>query len=151
VAPATAITPELASLLEPHRGARIVVELTEHSRVDDYGVLRSALDVLRARGIRVATDDTGAGYAGFDHLLRLRPEILKLDTTLTRDIDSDPIRRALAAALVAFATEIGATIIAEGIETAAELATLQHLEIPWGQGYHLARPGPLPITPTLTP
>jgi EAL domain-containing protein (putative c-di-GMP-specific phosphodiesterase class I) len=95
--------------------------------------------------VRIAVDDTGAGYAGFQHLLRLRPHILKLDITLTRGIDADPIRRSLAAALVTFATEIGANIIAEGVEIPGELTTLQHLGIPWGQGYHLARPGPLPL------
>ena len=143
--PATAITPELDALLAQHPAERVVLELTEHARVDDYGTLLAALDGLRRRGVRIAVDDTGAGYASFQHLLRLRPHILKLDITLTRGIDADPVRRALAAALVTFATEIGATIIAEGIEITGELSTLQHIGILWGQGYHLARPGALPL------
>jgi EAL domain-containing protein (putative c-di-GMP-specific phosphodiesterase class I)/ActR/RegA family two-component response regulator len=143
--PDTAATPELHALLAQHPAERIVLELTEHARIDDYGALLTALDDLRRRGVRIAVDDTGAGYAGFQHLLRLRPHILKLDITLTRGIDADPIRRSLAAALVTFATEIGATIIAEGVEIPGELTTLQHLGIPWGQGYHLARPGHLPL------
>ncbi len=143
--PATFITPELDALLAQHPAERVVLELTEHTRVDDYSTLLAALDRLRRRGVRIAVDDTGAGYASFQHLLRLRPHILKLDITLTRGIDADPVRRALAAALVTFATEIGATIIAEGIEITGELTTLQHLGIPWGQGYHLARPGALPL------
>ena len=143
--PATAITPELDALLAPHPAERVVLELTEHTRVDDYSTLLAALDGLRRRGVRVAVDDTGAGYASFQHLLRLRPHILTLDITLTRGIDADPVRRSLAAALVNFATEIGATIIAEGIELTGELTTLQHIGIPWGQGYHLAHPGPLPM------
>jgi EAL domain-containing protein (putative c-di-GMP-specific phosphodiesterase class I) len=143
--PATASTPELDSVLARYPAERIVLELTEHTRVADYDTLLVALDHLRDRGVRIAVDDTGAGYAGFQHLLRLRPEILKLDTTLTRGIDADPVRRALAAALVTFAAEIDATIIAEGIEITGELATLGHLGIPWGQGYHLARPAALPL------
>lgn len=143
--PATAATPELHALLTGHPTERVVLELTEHSRVNDYDALLIALDRLRLQGVRIAVDDTGAGYAGFQHLLRLRPHILKLDTTLTRGIDADPVRRSLAAALVTFATEISATIIAEGIEITSELATLQRIGIPWGQGYHLARPGPLPF------
>jgi len=143
--PATAITPGFDALLARYPAERIVLELTEHTQVDDYGALLDALDRLRGQGMRIAVDDTGAGYASFHHLLRLRPDIIKLDITLTRGIEADPIRRALAAALVTFATEIGATVIAEGIETADELAALRSIGIPWGQGYHLARPGGLPL------
>jgi EAL domain-containing protein (putative c-di-GMP-specific phosphodiesterase class I)/DNA-binding response OmpR family regulator len=143
--PATVIRSELASLLARYPGERLVVELTEHTRVDDYNTLLDALDRLREGGVRIAVDDTGAGYAGFQHLLRLRPDIIKLDTTLTRGIDADPVRRSLAAALATFAAEIQATIIAEGIEISGELTTLQRIGIPWGQGYHLARPGRLPF------
>jgi len=143
--PATAATPELDALLAGHQADRLVVELTEHTPIDDYDSLLQALTRLRRRGVRIAVDDTGAGYAGFQHLLRLRPDIVKLDTTLTRGIDADPVRRALAAALVAFASDINATIIAEGIELTGELTALQNIGIRWGQGYHLARPGPLPL------
>jgi EAL domain-containing protein (putative c-di-GMP-specific phosphodiesterase class I) len=147
--PATATSPRLAELLDRHPADRVVLELTEHSRVGDYDLLLAALHRLRERGVRIAVDDTGAGYAGFQHLLRLGPDIVKLDTTLTAGIHADPIRRSLAAALVTFATEIGATIIAEGIEVANELTTLERLGIAWGQGYYLARPGDLPL-PTQT-
>lgn len=143
--PAVAATPELAALLADHPGDRLVLELTEHTRVDDYDRLLDALDHLRRRGVRIAVDDTGAGYAGLQHILRLRPDILKLDITLTRGIDVDPVRRSLATALVAFAAETGATIVAEGVEIPGELETLQRIGIPWGQGYHLARPSPLPF------
>jgi EAL domain-containing protein (putative c-di-GMP-specific phosphodiesterase class I) len=143
--PMTAVAPELEDLLARHPGHRLVLELTEHTRVGDYDALLVALARLRARGVRIAVDDTGAGYAGFQHLLELRPHIVKLDTTLTTGIHADPIRRSLAAALVTFANEIGATIIAEGIEVAEELTTLRRIGIPWGQGYHLARPASLPL------
>jgi EAL domain-containing protein (putative c-di-GMP-specific phosphodiesterase class I) len=145
--PATLVTPELLALLGHYPGHRVVLELTEHNRVDDYDALLVALDRLRVGGVRFAVDDTGAGYAGFEYLLRIHPQILKLDISLTRGIDDDPVRRSLAAALVTFASETGATIVAEGIETQSEVVTLRRIGIPWGQGYHLARPGPLPLTP----
>jgi EAL domain-containing protein (putative c-di-GMP-specific phosphodiesterase class I)/DNA-binding response OmpR family regulator len=145
--PATATSPELDALLARHPADRLVLELTEHTRVVDYDTLLAALARLRRRGVRIAVDDTGAGYTSFQHLLQLGPDILKLDTTITTGIHADPIRRSLAAALVTFATEIGATVIAEGIEIADELTTLRRLGIPWGQGYHLARPGELPLPP----
>jgi EAL domain-containing protein (putative c-di-GMP-specific phosphodiesterase class I) len=143
--PATAVSADLANLLAPHRAERVVLEITEHTRVEDYPALLASLEPLRHQGVRIAVDDTGAGYASLEHLLQLRPHIVKLDTALTRGIDTDPARRALAAALISFTAEIGATIIAEGIETTEELTTLQQLGIPWGQGYHLARPTPLPL------
>lgn len=142
--PATAATDELGFLLDRYPAHRVVLELTEHTRVEDYDRLLVALGRLRRRGVRIAVDDTGAGYAGLQHLLRIKPNMLKLDTALTHGIDHDPVRRSLAAALVTFAVETGATIIAEGIETPGELDALQRLGIPWGQGYHLARPAEMP-------
>ena len=148
VSPATALLPALVEALAPVDPRRLVLELTEHAPVDDYPVLLQALAPLQAQGLRIAVDDTGMGYAGLGHLLQLRPDIIKLDLDLTRGIDGDPARRALATALVAFATETDATIIAEGVETAAELDTLRTLGIRWGQGYHLGRPAPLPLAVT---
>jgi EAL domain-containing protein (putative c-di-GMP-specific phosphodiesterase class I) len=143
--PVAMTTPALPKALAGLPGRRVVVELTEHSRVEDYEPLLGALHALRQGGVRIAVDDAGAGYAGLQHILRLHPDIIKLDTDLTRGIDNDPVRRALAASLLTFADEIGAVIVAEGIETPEELDTLRSLGIPWGQGYHLARPGALPL------
>ena len=148
LSPAAVLHPDLAALLTARAPHRVVVELTEHAAVDDYDALVTGLQDLRASGVRVAVDDAGAGYAGLRHILQLLPDILKLDIELTRGIDADPARRALGSGLVTFAEEIGATIIAEGIENEHELATLRDLGVPCGQGYHLARPGPLPL-PTL--
>jgi EAL domain-containing protein (putative c-di-GMP-specific phosphodiesterase class I) len=145
ISPATATEPGLARLLDAFPAHRIVLELTEHTRIDDYERLLTALGTLRRRGVRVAVDDAGAGYSGLQHILRLRPDLLKLDVALTHGIDTDPARRALATALVTFAREIDAVIIAEGVETPQELETLRRLGIPLGQGYHLARPGPIPL------
>jgi EAL domain-containing protein (putative c-di-GMP-specific phosphodiesterase class I)/CheY-like chemotaxis protein len=122
---------------------RLVLELTEHLPVEDYDALNAAIAPLRAAGARLAVDDTGAGYAGLQHLIALAPDVLKLDLSLTRGIDRDPARRALASALVRFGHDTGSTVVAEGVETEAELETLRALEVPWAQGYLLARPQPL--------
>lgn len=143
VAPSTASDPALHRLIDEVPGNRLVIELTEHTRIDDYAALSDALDALRARNARIAVDDAGAGYAGLQHVLSLRPDVLKLDRALIRGIDTDPARRALATGMVAFAAELDATLIAEGIETQAELETLQTLQITHGQGFYLAHPGPV--------
>jgi EAL domain-containing protein (putative c-di-GMP-specific phosphodiesterase class I)/AmiR/NasT family two-component response regulator len=146
VAPTTATRPELAEMVSPYRD-RVVVELTEHDQVDQYDQLDDALDRLRGADVRIAIDDAGSGYASLRHILRLHPDIIKLDTDLTRHIHQDSSRRALAAALVVFADELGASIVAEGIETVEELDTIRGLGISCGQGYYLGRPAPLAPMP----
>jgi EAL domain-containing protein (putative c-di-GMP-specific phosphodiesterase class I)/CheY-like chemotaxis protein len=143
LSPATAISGRIHEALRGVPTDRIVLELTEHTRIDDYDVLRVALDELRQQGARVAVDDAGSGYAGLEQILRLRPDIVKLDLEFTRTIDADPVRRALATSLVTFGRDTGEVIIAEGIETAEEFDTLERLGVCWGQGFYLARPGPL--------
>jgi len=123
--------------------SRVVLEITEHASVVDYGPLLKAIAPLRAIGLRVAIDDTGAGYASMRHILKIEPDLVKLDISLTRGIDGDRKRRALASALIAFAAETDIQIIAEGVETARELETLQALGVAYGQGFYLARPAPL--------
>ena len=124
---------------------RLVLELTEHARVSNYGRARRTLDALRREGMQLAVDDAGAGYATFRHVLRLRPDIIKLDQSITQHINEDPARQALAAALVIFAGEIGAVVIAEGVETTGELAALQRAGISRAQGFALGRPQTLPL------
>jgi EAL domain-containing protein (putative c-di-GMP-specific phosphodiesterase class I) len=122
---------------------RLVVEVTEHARVESYAALSDAVLALRGRGVRLAIDDVGAGFASLRHVLRLAPDIIKLDITLTRSIDTDPLRRALASSFIRFADDINATITAEGIETGGELDELRTLGVGCGQGFFLAEPGPL--------
>jgi EAL domain-containing protein (putative c-di-GMP-specific phosphodiesterase class I) len=148
VSPTTAMTAELAELLAGHEPERLYLEITEHAQVEDYEALLDALNVLRAQGVRIAVDDAGAGFASLHHILLLQPDVIKLDITLVRDIHRDPIKRALASSLVTFARDIGSVITAEGIEVEEELTTLVDLGVPWGQGYHLARPGS--VTPDST-
>ncbi|SHF29827.1 EAL domain, c-di-GMP-specific phosphodiesterase class I (or its enzymatically inactive variant) [Kaistia soli DSM 19436] len=128
---------------------RIIVELTEHEVVEDYDALVAALVPLRQAGLRIAIDDAGAGFASLQHILRLQPDIIKLDMSLTRSIDVDPARRALATAMVTFARETGATLIAEGVETRGECEALIGLGVQNAQGYFLGKPGELETTLTL--
>ena len=144
--PAVAVVPRFLQALAEPGAKRLVLEITEHAPVEDYDALNGTLRTLRARGIRLAIDDAGAGFASFRHIVRLAPDFIKLDMTLTRDIDADPARRALATAMVSFALEIGATMIAEGIETEEEFRTLRSLGIGLGQGYFLGVPGALPFS-----
>jgi EAL domain-containing protein (putative c-di-GMP-specific phosphodiesterase class I)/CheY-like chemotaxis protein len=140
----TALSQELVTLLRPRDPEQIVVEITEHERVDDYEDLGTALGLLRKLGVRVAIDDAGAGFASLRHILDIRPDVIKLDVGLTRGIDVDAGRRALAAALISFGDQMGVQIVAEGIETTEELEILRGLGARYGQGYYLGRPGPLP-------
>jgi EAL domain-containing protein (putative c-di-GMP-specific phosphodiesterase class I) len=119
---------------------RLVVEITEHASVSRYEDVSAALLPLRERGIRLAVDDTGAGYASFAHVLRLRPDVIKIDRSMVCDIDHDAARRAFVTAVVLMALEMGARVTAEGVETAAELNVLATLGVDTVQGYLLARP-----------
>jgi EAL domain-containing protein (putative c-di-GMP-specific phosphodiesterase class I) len=149
LSPETVLSSNFKEMLREVHPERIVVEVTEHAPVEDYEALADALGGLRSGGGRLAVDDAGAGFASLRHILRLAPDIIKLDVSLTRGIDGDEASQALADALVAFASRIGATIVAEGIETPEELAALRELGVSHGQGYHLARPGPLPVEDAL--
>ena len=137
----------LVDVLSSGAGRRpdhVVVELTEHTEIAEYEHLRGLADRLHGSGVQLAVDDTGAGVASLRHILELRPDIIKLDLSLTIGIDHDPVRQALAEALASFAERIDADVIAEGIETRGQLEAVAGLGIRLGQGYHLGRPGPWP-------
>ncbi len=119
---------------------RLFVEITEHARVADYPALNAAVTALREEGVRFAIDDTGAGYASLNHVLQLRPEVIKLDRALIDGVDTDPARRSLVTALVLLALEIGASVTGEGVETGDQLSALSTLGVDQAQGYLLARP-----------
>ncbi len=138
--PRTILSGQLPAMLEAMPAARIVLEVTEHAHVENYTELLDALQPLRRRGVRLAVDDAGAGFASLQHILQLQPNLIKLDISLTRNIDLDPARRALATALIAFAHETGSEIIAEGVETASELKALRAIGIDKAQGFFLGRP-----------
>ena len=130
----------LAGLPQGYDWSRVVLELTEHMPVEDYTVLNAALAPLRAQGARLAVDDTGAGFASLRHILDLRPDIIKLDIGIIRDIDRDPRRAAVARMMMSFAHDQGVDVIAEGVETPAERDTLLDLGGRMGQGYLFGRP-----------
>ena len=119
---------------------RIILEITEHEHIENYDYLQQFLKPLRLHGIQVTIDDAGSGYANMHHIINIRPERIKLDVSLTRSIDADAIKRALAAALIEFARQTQTSIIAEGVETASEYETLQTLGVHTMQGYYLNRP-----------
>jgi EAL domain-containing protein (putative c-di-GMP-specific phosphodiesterase class I) len=140
VSPSTLTDPAALQLLDS-LPSRLVVELTEQEAVEDYDELRNHLAPWLSRGVRFAIDDTGAGYSSLRHVIELHPDFLKLDRELVREVDRDRNRLALIRAVVAFASEVGTSVVAEGVETQAELDTLRDAEVHLVQGYLLARPG----------
>lgn len=140
VSPETVCSDELESMIEGHDMRRLVLEITEHTPVEDYERLNACLSALQALGLRIAVDDTGAGFSSLRHVLRLAPDIIKLDFTLVREVDQRPRMQALIAALLAFARGTQAELVAEGVETAQQLDTLKKLGVPYAQGYHLGHP-----------
>ena len=142
--PDTLVTDRLVDLLAGRELHRIVVEITEHARVTDYDALAAALRPYRDRGLRLAVDDAGAGYASLCHVLSIDPDLVKVDMALTRGADQDLARRTLLSALATFADGVGCRLVAEGVETAAELAAVAGCGISLVQGYALARPSTEP-------
>ena len=146
--PATIVSPEFRTAMAAIPAERVVLELTEHTGVDDYHLFGEAIAELRSNGLRLAVDDAGSGFSSFRHILNLRPDIIKLDIALTRGIDTDPARRALGSAMLAFGLDAyNASIVAEGVETKSELTTLQGLGCHYGQGYYLGRPAQMSVLP----
>ncbi len=125
----------------------IVIEVTEHEPIEDYGLLRDSL--ARLAHCRLAVDDAGAGYTSLTHILRLHPDFIKLDMSLVRGISQDAARQAMVAGIMHFARETSTRIVAEGIEEAADAATVRELADSIGlgsligQGFLYGRPAPL--------
>jgi EAL domain-containing protein (putative c-di-GMP-specific phosphodiesterase class I) len=141
VSPDTLRCDELLDLVRSLPLHRLVFEITEHAPIDDYAEFIAVVRRLASTGVRIAVDDAGAGYSSLRHILNLRPQTIKLDMSLTRDLHRDTSRRALTAALASFAQQLDATVIAEGIETEEELEALERIGIEFGQGFLLGRPG----------
>jgi|SRR5436853_545649 len=141
LSPTTAIAPAFFDLVsELSDPSRLVLELTEHTAVNDYRRLTAVLAELRSGGVRIAVDDVGGGISSFRHILMIAPDMIKLDRSLIATLQDDPRRRALADLMAQFCDRIGATLVAEGIERVQErTACLEH-GIWLGQGYLLGRP-----------
>jgi EAL domain-containing protein (putative c-di-GMP-specific phosphodiesterase class I) len=139
----TLATEEVADVVAwAHRP--IVLELTEHVIIDDYAPILVALRRLRP-DVKLAVDDVGAGFASLRHILELNPDFIKLDISLVRDIDQDPVRQAMVAGLVSFGGKARCELIAEGVESAAELSELSALGVHCAQGYLIGRPAPVTV------
>jgi EAL domain-containing protein (putative c-di-GMP-specific phosphodiesterase class I) len=143
LSPQSILSPCFNALFAELPAHRLVLEVTEHAAIENYTEIERSLAPLRQRGLRLAVDDAGAGHASFKHVLDLRPDLIKLDMSLTRDIHCDPARRALAEALTRFGRAMGSEIVAEGVETEFELEALREIGVTKAQGYLLGRPMPL--------
>jgi EAL domain-containing protein (putative c-di-GMP-specific phosphodiesterase class I) len=121
----------------------VVLEITEHDTINDYPAVCAAIALLGS-DVRIAVDDAGAGVANFSHIVELHPQFVKLDMSLVRRVDRDITRQALIVGLSHFAHATEAFVIAEGIETEAELQALIDLGVVLGQGYLLGFPSALP-------
>jgi EAL domain-containing protein (putative c-di-GMP-specific phosphodiesterase class I) len=143
--------PVAAALAAPATLRRVVVELTEHTQVDDLAALHAQTAVLRGRGALIAIDDAGSGWSGLQQLAELRPQLVKLDRALVSGADSDPVKVALAEMVGGFTSRIDAWLLAEGIETVGELAAFARLGVPLVQGWLLGRPTPrfAPLDPSV--
>ncbi len=139
VSPAFLAHPAKLKAILARRSRPIVLEITEHEIVTDYPALGAAMRTL-GTDVRLAVDDAGAGVANFQHLVELRPQLIKIDAGLVRGANTDVSRQALIVGLVHFAEVSGALLLAEGIETDAELETVKRLGVTLGQGYLLGRP-----------
>jgi EAL domain-containing protein (putative c-di-GMP-specific phosphodiesterase class I)/CheY-like chemotaxis protein len=140
VGPDVVGSPELAEILEGLPLPSLIIEITEQAPINDYEAVGRTLAPWRAGGLRVAIDDAGAGFASLRHIVRMRPDVIKLDISLVRNIDCDTVAGAMARSLSSFGREMEATIVGEGVETPAELATLSTLGISGAQGFLVGRP-----------
>lgn len=143
VSPRHLAHPAVAAAVAAADPATLVIEITEEETVQDYASLRRAMAPYLARGVRFAVDDAGAGFASMRHITELGPAYVKLDAYLVRGMRNRETLRAFLRALNGFTIEIGAVLIAEGVEAASDLAILTETGFPLlAQGYAIARPGP---------
>ncbi|HEY7400171.1 MAG TPA: EAL domain-containing protein [Actinomycetota bacterium] len=137
---ATAGSAELLDLLSEVEPQRIVLQLTELEPVDDRERLDRAIDRWRASGVRIAIDDVGPGIGSLRDMVRIRPDFVKLDTSVVRGVEDDLSRQRLVRALLSIAEELGSTVIAKGADTSAAIEALGHLGSPLAQGTAVAQP-----------
>lgn len=119
---------------------KIIFEITESEKLEDYGHLQEIIDCYRSLGFRTATDDFGAGYSGLNLLAQMQTDMIKLDMALIRNIHSDRVRQAIVKGILQVCHDLNIQVIAEGVESADELATLEGFGIELFQGYYFARP-----------
>jgi EAL domain-containing protein (putative c-di-GMP-specific phosphodiesterase class I) len=120
---------------------RVLLELSEHDQVADYAALAAVLEPLRAAGMRLAIDDVGAGFSSLRHIVVTSPDVIKIDRTIVDGVSQDSVLETLVRSLVFFGHGCKATVVAEGVETAADAAKLLELGVDYGQGWYFGRPG----------
>ena len=120
--------------------SQLIFEITENERVVDKDHLQRIVQEYRRRGFKTAIDDFGAGYSGLNLLAEFQPDIIKLDMDLVRQIDSNPVRRAIVQGILGVCQALSIEVIAEGLETEAEYRTLRALGVHYFQGYLFAKP-----------
>ena len=125
------------------RPSDVVFEISERESIHNFEIFREARDYYSGLGFKIALDDTGVAYGSLEAVMELSPDFIKVDQSLIRGIDTDPPRQELLRSLNSVAGTLKAEIIAEGIETSEELAVIQALGIPYGQGYLFGRAAPL--------
>jgi EAL domain-containing protein (putative c-di-GMP-specific phosphodiesterase class I) len=142
VSPATLLTPECSDLLRRLPLNRVLLELSEHDRVEDYAALDAVLAPFRADGLRLAIDDVGAGFSSLRHIVVTAPDVIKIDRSIVAGLDTDPVLETLVRSLAEFGHGCDVRVVAEGVENADEAAVLRTLGVDFGQGWHFGRPGP---------
>jgi EAL domain-containing protein (putative c-di-GMP-specific phosphodiesterase class I) len=142
VSPATLFTPECVGFLERLPLDRVVLELSEHEPIEDYDALQAVLAPLRARGMRLAIDDVGAGFSSLRHIVVTAPDVIKLDRSIVTGLGADPVLSVVVRSLVDLARAVGAQVVAEGVETEADATALAALGAGLGQGWHFGRATP---------
>jgi len=146
-----AIDEYIAELPEALRAAT-VLEITEKSVIDDFDHCRTVIARLRAHGFRVAVDDAGSGYSGLQTIVETEPDYIKLDISLTRNLERSLVKQKMVRTLGAFCRDAGIELIAEGVETREELDALRELDVPYAQGFLFAQPGsPYPLRDRIDP
>jgi EAL domain-containing protein (putative c-di-GMP-specific phosphodiesterase class I) len=139
--PRTLLDPRCLELFDELPLERIVLELSEHDPIDDYEHLAQVLVPLRAKGLRLAIDDVGAGFSSLRHIVVTAPDMIKLDRSIVDGIAADPVLRTLVNALVDFGHGSGARVVAEGVETKDDAIALRSAGVDYAQGWYFARAG----------
>lgn len=125
--------------------SQIVFEVVESDRIDSVDHLREIFDYYKAKGFKIALDDVGSGYSSLNMIAKLKPEIIKIDMDLIRGIHRDSARQVIVQSLVNISREIGAQVLAEGVETEDELEAVRGMGIDFVQGYLIGRPAAKPL------
>jgi EAL domain-containing protein (putative c-di-GMP-specific phosphodiesterase class I)/GGDEF domain-containing protein len=144
---ATLADERATALIGADDARRVVFELAGHPEPSESTAFNRNVAILREAGVRFSADETGASFGALDRVLDLAPSFVRLAGGLTRNVDTDRTRRALALAVTSFAGHLGAKVIADAIETPEELTALRHVGVTYGLGFHVGRPGPLPELP----